>query len=301
MGITNYPNGISSFGMPIVPRGMSAVGKTFFVDSVHGSDGNAGRDSRKPLATLAKAITLCTASAGDTIFLLPGHAESTAVTITQSKIGVSIIGIGEGTFRPTLTTTGAVSCITVTGAGTTIENIVFAAPGIDTVTADVDIQAAGCTVRGCTMIGSATSMNKVDFIKLSSAANDCLIEHNNMYNSVVELTGGGINLSGACARVTIQDNLIFDSIGLALGAVYDGATALAVVLRRNVLKNAKAATVVLEFGNNSTGICSFNHISGRHTTLASNITTGTGMDFFENRLTEEAALNGAIAPAADTD
>jgi hypothetical protein len=44
-----------------------------------------------------------------------------------------------------------------------------------------------------------------------------------------------------------------------------------------------------------------NRCSGRHTTIASNIVPGTGMDFFENYVVEEAALNGIIIPVADAD
>jgi hypothetical protein len=57
----------------------------------------------------------------------------------------------------------------------------------------------------------------------------------------------------------------------------------------------------MEFGNDSTGICSKNFVSGRHTTIASNVTTGTGMDFHENYVVEQASLNGLYVPAQDAD
>jgi hypothetical protein len=44
-----------------------------------------------------------------------------------------------------------------------------------------------------------------------------------------------------------------------------------------------------------------NRCSGRHTTIASNIVAGSGMDFFENYVVEEAALNGLYVPAQDAD
>ena len=302
MGWTNFPHGVKSFGVPVMGSAGSIVtGSTFFVDSNTGSNGNDGKSPSAPFSTLTYALTQCTASKGDVIYLMPGHAESNATTITISTIGVSIIGLGTGTLRPSVTVTGAVAGLTVSAANVLIENLYFPAPGIDTVTSDIALGAAGCVVRNCVFIGSTTAKNKVDFITLAAAANDCVIEGNYFYNTVVEMTGGAINIAGACSRVVIQDNFIMDSIGYALGAIYDGATALELLLRRNIMMNAKAATVVLEFGNNSTGVCSFNHIVGRHTTLASNVSAGTGMNFFENRVVEEAALNGAIIPAADAD
>lgn len=297
----DFPGGISIGGVPVFGgSGGVVTGSTFFVHSGTGSDGNTGT-AASPFSTLTYALSRCTANKGDVIYLMPGHAESNATTITVSPAGVAIIGLGYGTLRPSVTVTGAVAGLTVSSANVLIDNLYFPAPGIDTVTADVAISAAGCVVRNCVFIGSTTAKNKVDFITLAAAANDALIERNYFYNSVVEMTGGAINIAGACSRVVIQDNFIMDSIGYALGAIYDGATALQLLLRRNVMMNAKAATVVLEFGNNSTGICSFNHIAGRHTTIASNVTAGTGMNFFENRVVEEAALNGMIMPAADAD
>ncbi len=82
----------------------------------------------------------------------------------------------------------------------------------------------------------------------------------------------------------------------------DEATATLALIDDCVFKNTKAATAVVTFTTgNTTGIMRFCHLSGRHTTLASNLVTGTGMDFFEVRVTEEASLNGAVVPAADTD
>jgi len=303
MGLTRFPHGISSYGVPVLGGSSGALltGTAFFVHSGTGSNGNDGLSPQNPFSTLTYALAQCTASKGDVVYLMPGHAESNATTITISKIGVSIIGLGSGTLRPTITVTGAVVGLTVSAASVTIDNLIFPAPGIDSVTADIAIGAAACTVRNCQFIGSVGALNKVNFITLAAAADDSVIEGNYFYNTVVEMTGGAIGIAGACSRVVIQDNFIMDSIGYALGAIYDGATALELLLRRNVMMNAKAATVVLEFGNNSTGVCSFNHIVGRHTTLASNVSAGTGMNFFENRVVEEAALNGAIIPAADAD
>ena len=43
MGFTNYPNGITSFGIPVVGGAeMPLTGKHFFIDPVNGNDGNTG-------------------------------------------------------------------------------------------------------------------------------------------------------------------------------------------------------------------------------------------------------------------
>ena len=81
----------------------------------------------------------------------------------------------------------------------------------------------------------------------------------------------------------------------------DEAIATLVTVHNSLLKNIKAATAVVSFASNSTGVMSFCHVSGRHTTIASNIATGTGIDFFEVYATEEAAKNGMLLPAVDAE
>ncbi|MBW1941126.1 MAG: hypothetical protein JRI28_07160, partial [Deltaproteobacteria bacterium] len=76
-----------------------------------------------------------------------------------------------------------------------------------------------------------------------------------------------------------------------------------VFIHDGIASNAKAATVVLEFGNNSEGSVHNVFINGRHTTIASNVVAGTGMAFFETYIVEEAQKSGLIqvAPPVDTD
>ena len=77
MGLTNFPNGISSFGVPVLGGGaITTTGSIFFVDSVTGSNGNSGADSDHPFATIDYAIGKCTANKGDHILVMPGHNEA---------------------------------------------------------------------------------------------------------------------------------------------------------------------------------------------------------------------------------
>jgi len=65
------------------------------------------------LTTLAAAITSAKASRGDEIHLLPGHVETITTALT-SKIGLSIIGHGNGDMRPTLTINAAINGFNLT-------------------------------------------------------------------------------------------------------------------------------------------------------------------------------------------
>lgn len=250
-------------------------------------------------STIAGALAVCTDDANDIILVAPGHAETLTAALTISVDGVQIIGLGTGVGRPTITVSGAIDGLNVTGDNVVIENIYFPAPETDDQTADINIAGVGVTVRKCEFIGSQTAKNKTDIITVTATAHNFVIEDNFMYNTVVDCVSA-ISVEGAAARGVIRRNVIMGQFSTAV--LMDEATATLLYVENNLFKNTKAATAVVTFTTgNSTGVFRFNHLSGRHTTIASNLVAGTGMDFFENRIVEEAALNGAILPAADSD
>ena len=262
-------------------------------------------NKRVPSDRLFKTIAAADAAMVDNTnaraLIMPGHTESSATEISLTTVGAEFIGLGRGPLRPTFTTTGAVNAISLDGNYQTLANVGFAVPGIDTVPADIDVVGAGCQILNTYHLGSTTGKNKVDFITLTATANDTVIDGMRAFNDVVEMTGGGINFEGACARVEIANTIILDAIGYAKGAIYDGATALNLMIHDSTFMNAKAATVVAEFGNNSTGMMRDCFIIGRHTTIASNVTPGTGMNFFNVLAVEEAAKNAIAIPAVDAE
>ena len=66
MGLTRFPHGVSSFGMPVVPDidVVSYSGHTFFVDSATGSNSTFQGTFERPFATIDYAIGRCTANNG---------------------------------------------------------------------------------------------------------------------------------------------------------------------------------------------------------------------------------------------
>ena len=102
MSLTNFPNGISSFGVPILGGLPPFTGKYIFVKPNSGLDGNDGSSPSAPVKTLAKALSLATADKNDVVFLI---AESNTGTLTTdyqtamldwNKDGVHLIGINAG-------------------------------------------------------------------------------------------------------------------------------------------------------------------------------------------------------------
>jgi len=71
MSLTNFPNGITSFGVPVLGTigGLPFTGNYYFVDPVNGADGNEG-SVELPLKTLYGALAKCTAGNNDVVVLI---------------------------------------------------------------------------------------------------------------------------------------------------------------------------------------------------------------------------------------
>ncbi|MHA2066329.1 MAG: hypothetical protein ACXABY_18315, partial [Candidatus Thorarchaeota archaeon] len=144
-----FPRGVSSFGIPVIGAGpIVTTGTVFFVDD-SGSNNNSGLDPSQPFATLAYAESQCTAGVGDTIVLMPGHAETITTAITVDVGCVHIIGLGHGAQRPNLTVGVAGDIISVTADDVTIENIYFTGHATTAATSFINVNADDVTIRNC--------------------------------------------------------------------------------------------------------------------------------------------------------
>ena len=89
MSITNFPNGISSMGVPVLWGGLPATsGKYIFVDYTLGSDGNNGEDTTCPVKTVAQAYSLARTNKDDVIVLMgnASHVLSAMVTVSKNRV-----------------------------------------------------------------------------------------------------------------------------------------------------------------------------------------------------------------------
>ena len=119
-----FPNGVAIRGIPLVGE---YSGNVFFVGPVsqNGANGNKG-NYIQPFLTLEYALSRCKADNGDIIFLMPGftRTQSIAGDLTIAVNGVSIIGLGTGSDRPTFTFgTLTTASVLVSADNVTIQNI----------------------------------------------------------------------------------------------------------------------------------------------------------------------------------
>lgn len=129
MALTNFPNGITSFGVPVIGGvgGIPFTGNYYFVDPANGADGNEG-SVELPLATLGGALAKCTAGNNDVVILIgDGSTTNTArlsATLTWNKNATHLIGITAPTgvaqrarIAPTAGATAFTPMVNVTAQG----------------------------------------------------------------------------------------------------------------------------------------------------------------------------------------
>ena len=260
MGITNFPNGISSFGMPVVGGGHIpfTTGSYFFVSSVTGSDSNpTGADPDHPFATIDYAIGKCTASKGDVIVVMPGHSETIAIAggITADVIGVSIVGVGAGTLRPIISWSATDSTLLITAANVTFDNFQFQCAK-DSLVSGISSTAAGTAIRNSVFTSPTSTDDALIWVITSAAADDFVFENNAVYSDHAGPTEV-IRLVGA-DRAKILNNYIKAS---ASTAVINGITteSLDILIKGNTLCNSVIDKLLIDLVASCTGRIELNN------------------------------------------
>jgi hypothetical protein len=269
MGLTNYPNGLASFGMPVLP-GMDRpyTGTAFFVcnaTNANGSDGNSGLKPDQPLATLAKAITLVTANNDDVIYVMKGHAETlaSAAAIACATAGFTIIGLGNGRLRPRFTWATLTSATwTISAANVAIKNCVFIGTGIDALVTMFAVTGDDCTFEGCEFdIANAT--NQVLLGITITGTDRFKFYNNNVHGTADAGCTNFIQIVGSAGKQKDYEfigNRIIGAFTTTLGAINNITVAMVnLVVWRNLFVNLTAsATKCIVTLTASTGFVSQN-------------------------------------------
>jgi hypothetical protein len=204
----NQPGGLFS----IIDRSVFPTGNIWWVDSTNTTAGadaaGYGANPDAPFLTWVYAISA--ASAGDTIYLMPGHAETVGVTgaaaVTLSKARLKTIGLGGRTKKPQILIDAyADTYISITAADTVLQNICFSSGHAD-VASGIVVAAAGVEILGCEFRENTTAENFLVTILTTNAADNLLIDGCTFYG-VTQATEC-IEIVGACNSVTITNNYI---------------------------------------------------------------------------------------------
>lgn len=311
--LTNFPSGISSLGIPVLGGSRYPhTGKVFFVgatathsDMAAGVDNSStnGLSPLTPFATVSYAISQCTANNNDVIYALPGHTETIAAAAGWTpKAGSSVIGLGQGSNRPTLTFSATASTVVMSAANVTIENFLVK-PGIADVVVCFPVTGAWVTLKDIDVIPNSTYSIK-SFATVGAAASWFRLKGGfHVATTAAGAAASWIKITGHATTSTgvrIEDLQGFLTVAAgASSGVEVNTTATVAMFMRNchlVVSGDGSAVPVTLIG--STGFVAQNYISGTQTTLAAGFVT-TSVYGAENYVSNTANKNGLLTPGVD--
>lgn len=255
-----FQNGVSIREVPLVMT-PNPKGEVFWVNSSVGnaSDNNKGTN-QYPLATLSKAISLCSTGRGDTIMVAQGHTETITSAVSINKANVEIIGLGNGRGRPVITfATATAASLSVDAANVSIYNMVFLCNIASQVTM-IDVNSTYCTISRCEMKeGTATGLNFIDID--GGAANACdgaVVDRCKLLAPTAGNYDSGVNLGEVAADVVVSNNYIagdFDNSG-----IYSASILTNLSIENNIVHNNQTGQFAIELTAAATGNLSGNYL-----------------------------------------
>ena len=305
----------SGYGQVVGQFPFSGSGKVFIVGDVNTANYDMLNQIFTPDAdgklryftTVDAAIGECTASAGDVIYVMPGHAE-TVTSIALDVAGVTIIGLGTGLNRPTFTFGAAASTITVSAANCAWKGCHFIG-NFDNVAAAFTVTTAkDFTLEGNTFADNSAALHFLSIVVTNATNNaaDGLTVRGNSWTGMALAPNAFVSILANEDRLVIEDNDVFM---LATNDAGHFVTLAAKVvtnarIRRNTCvvtgaANAAVGIFLTGSGTTSTGIVSENKVASLDTTTELIATAGTGLVYFENYYTGTADASGKLLPAAD--
>ena len=211
MGLTNFPNGITSFGIPIYGDSghLDASGTTYFVDGNSGADGNNGLSWETAKKTLANAFAASHADIArgsdrwarrNTIFIAGDSFEEDLVILPQKT---DVIGVGShNSLKGAMVTGNHVPVNTTMGTRFINVNFMGDASGGDIFT--LATSNGGTEFWGCRF--NATSTAAATGAIVSTAVSFLRIE-NCLFEGA--FSDAAIELGAGASRATIiKDNII---------------------------------------------------------------------------------------------
>lgn len=233
-------------GAKFLPRSFAGLlampyyGNVFYVNSVTGSDtANTGLSPSQPYATLAQARSSAVANNDDVIIVGSGHTETIvgAAGIAMSKAGLTIIGLGVGTRRPTFNFTTAVAAsFDITAANLAFSNLIFTC-GIDAQTAMINISTADVSFDNCEFNTNSGTVGAVLGILTAATAARLKITNSRFLGAA---TNSGTTTTAQIDHEVGVDYIIENNYftGKVTQNITNGATILRGLIRNNTFVTA---------------------------------------------------------------
>jgi len=281
-------------------RGQATTGDVFYVDSTNGSAADTagrGKTPGVPFATLDFADTQCADNNGDTIILMPGHAETiaTGTALTVATIGLTVVGLGNGTDQPTFTLSATGSEVNIDANNITIENIHFISTAND-VAICLDVNAHDFTCRECRFTDTAASQNFLVCIQDATTSGSHRITVEGCIAHMVDpLDTHFVNFAGAGNGHIIRDNIIMGQhVTMCIGGV--GIITQCTITGNTILNESAGSNLCISLAATCTGVVSYNACGGGH--ASDGIVVGTCVSIENYYEDHDSATSGILEPAA---
>ncbi len=277
---SNYPTGFLSGALDLtVPIDVSPEGKVWWVDSnsAVASDGSRA----KPWATIATGILKATEY--DTIIIAAGHTEALTATSFAVTKGLTIIGQGTGSRKPTFTTAVVGGVVAITDADVTISNIRLVADYTGGATNAITLDAASdyCTLDSIDCRDDAAGQEWLVHINIATTVTDLTIQNCSFIGLAGESMSRSIMFAGTTSNVRIVANYI--DVDASDSVVdHDAGKATSIFVAQNMIVNhdTDATGLCIELEATSTGHVVKN--VGGHEGTANNSTIYLGEAAFWN-------------------
>lgn len=279
----------------------NTTGNVFYVDSGDGSDaaGNGGTQDA-PFATLDFAIDKCTANNGDVIFLMAGHAETLSADsdVDIDVEGITVIGLGQGSDRPTFTFDTAVTAdFKLAAANTVVANLLFVA-GIDALTGPIEVSAADCAILDCEYRDDdSNNFETTDVVVTTTAADRLLIDGFRYAHD----GGSGGTQQQAVINIAVVDQVEIRNCFIICDAAngpIECAAATQVAIHNNYLESTHANDVCITLAATTTGLIWENYLAIATDAQTSAITATNDCRLYENYFTNVDGETGALQGSA---
>lgn len=312
------PGGYTGPGVSVYPVSVNPGGAVLYVNSVGGSNGR-GRvsglggglgvqgpygDPNKALASVFGtdgAASFCTASRGDLIICLPGHTEALTGANTLPA-GVTVLGLGYGSARPTFTMTTAITANFAIDIGGRLQNCIVTGIGFDAITAMISLNAGSQVIDCRVVMADATNQALTGIAVFGS---DCLIARTEINGLAAAGGASGIRSGIAVARLTVDSCVVEGDFSLAPISSASTFHITDMVVRDCVFRNTNSGTAAINFTTSSTGVirnCSFMVVAVSALAGVIANSSNVALRWFENYAMEDTAtaVSGILCPVAGT-
>ena len=281
------------------------IGNVWYVLSGAGTDaggGSRGLSPEAPLATIDYAVGLCVANNDDVIVVLPGHAEtlSAAGAITVDVAGVTILGMGSRSNRPTLSFAHTAATFAISAANVTVKNLRVTAT-VDEAVKLFHVTAAGCTIDGVDYF-ETTSAQALQFLLTTNAADHLTIQ--NCYHRQDNAGGSAQNWIALIGvdDARILDNTFLLTLNNAAASYTIGATTAVInchIARNTIIQLGGTTQVSAIFlTTSSTGFVHDNRVASAFTIIAGSVALASAFGA-ENYCVNTVNKSGILDPVAD--